>query len=143
MIIYFAGSIRGGRQDAELYRQLISHLKKYGRVLTEHIGDEDLDTTGETGLDDSSIHDRDISWVLESDVVIAEVTTISLGVGYEIGRAVENQKMIVCLYRQQPGKRLSAMIAGSPDIINYEYKNIGDATIKLDSFFTTFFKREK
>ena len=35
--IYFAGSIRGGREDKILYSQIIENLKKYGTVLTEHI----------------------------------------------------------------------------------------------------------
>jgi len=35
MKIYFAGSIRGGRDDKELYLQLIKHLAKHGQVLTE------------------------------------------------------------------------------------------------------------
>jgi hypothetical protein len=37
--IYFAGSIRGGREDAAFYHQIIALLIEYGEVLTEHIGD--------------------------------------------------------------------------------------------------------
>ncbi len=37
--LYFAGSIRGGREDAALYRRIIQELGKYGDVLTEHVGD--------------------------------------------------------------------------------------------------------
>jgi len=37
-------------------------------------------------------------------VVVAEVTQPSLGVGYEIGRAVAMNKKILCLYRPQEGK---------------------------------------
>ena len=40
--VYFAGSIRGGRADAELYSRIISHIKKTDLVLTEHIGDKAL-----------------------------------------------------------------------------------------------------
>ena len=36
--IYFAGSIRGGRDDAELYAQMIKTLQSYGTVLTEMVG---------------------------------------------------------------------------------------------------------
>ena len=39
---YFAGSIRGGRDDVELYRELIKYLQAFGRVLTEHIGLDSL-----------------------------------------------------------------------------------------------------
>jgi hypothetical protein len=36
--IYFAGSIRGGRDDLALYQRLIAYLQSLGTVLTEHIG---------------------------------------------------------------------------------------------------------
>ncbi|MDD2666532.1 MAG: nucleoside 2-deoxyribosyltransferase [Methanocellales archaeon] len=135
MKIYFAGSIRGGREDAELYLQIIEHLKKYGEVLTEHVGDKNLALLGEDGVEDDYIHKRDLEWFLQSNVVVAEVTTPSLGVGYEIGRAVENQKRVLCLYRPQDRKRLSAMIAGSPGVTNAEYKTLDDAKKIIDDFF--------
>jgi 2'-deoxynucleoside 5'-phosphate N-hydrolase len=47
MKIYFAGSIRGGRDDKELYLDIIKWLGKYGTVLTEHIGDATLSALGE------------------------------------------------------------------------------------------------
>ena len=37
-------------------------------------------------------------------VLVAEVTQVSMGVGYEIGRAMEMKKNILCLYRPQPNK---------------------------------------
>ena len=40
--IYFAGSIRGGRIDAELYARLIKYMQKTAVVLTEHIGSPHL-----------------------------------------------------------------------------------------------------
>lgn len=42
MQIYFAGSIRGGRDDADLYHRIIEQLQAYGTVLTEHVGAKDL-----------------------------------------------------------------------------------------------------
>lgn len=135
MKIYFAGSIRGGRDDADLYLQIIDHLRQYGEVLTEHVGDKNIKLLGEDGLTDDYIHKRDLEWVLDSDVLVAEVSTTSLGVGYEIGRAIENNKRVLCLYRPQDGKRLSAMIAGSPDVTNAEYKNLDDAKKVIDNFF--------
>ena len=136
MKIYFAGSIRGGRDDTELYSQIINYLKKYGEVLTEHVGDKNLKILGEEGLSDEQIHNRDFNWVLDSEAMVAEVSTTSLGVGYEIGRAIENKKRILCLYRKQEGKKLSAMIAGSPDVTSAEYKNLDDAKKIIDNFFT-------
>src|SRR3989344_9056031 len=96
-LIYFAGSIRGGRDDAALYGELITHLRKYGEVLTEHVGAKTLSLLGEDGVTDKYIHDRDLEWLLKSDVLVAEVTIASLGVGYEIGRAIDHGKKILCL----------------------------------------------
>ena len=36
--IYFAGSIRGGRVDADLYRRIIQFMQQTDTVLTEHVG---------------------------------------------------------------------------------------------------------
>ena len=38
MKVYFAGSIRGGRIDANLYEHLIKYIQKTDIVLTEHVG---------------------------------------------------------------------------------------------------------
>ena len=38
-------------------------------------------------------------------VVVAEVTQPSLGVGYELGRAVDMKKKIFCLFRPSSGRR--------------------------------------
>jgi hypothetical protein len=135
MEIYFAASITGGRGDQQYYSRIIEHLKRYGEVLTEHLGNESLDAGGE-GLPDRRIHDRDMDWLLSADVVVAEITTPSLGVGYEIGRAVEQGKRILALYRPTPGKRASGMILGSPFVAVRAYHNLAEARRSIDEFFT-------
>jgi len=134
MKIYFAGSIRAGRNDADIYLEIINHLKKYGEVLTEHVGNEQLSIKGEKGLSEKYIYDRDLEWLISSDVIIAEVTTPSLGVGYEIRFAVEHNKKILCLYKQQEGKKLSAMVLGCPQITNVNYDSITEAKKIIDDF---------
>lgn len=136
MNIYFAGSIRGGRNDAGLYQQIILFLKRFGNVWTEHIGNASLTEIGDSGLTDSFIHDRDMEWLLASEVIVAEVTTVSAGVGYEIGRAVALGKKVICLYREQPGKRLSAMIAGCPHLTVIKYQKPEEAEKALDEFLS-------
>jgi len=123
--IYFCASITGGRDDASIYRVFIDDMKKYASVLTEHIGN--LDILGEKHVDDREIHDRDLAWLYEADIVIAEVTQPSLGVGYELGRATEWGKPILCLYRPSTGKRLSGMIAGSDGIELKSYQDPAQA----------------
>jgi 2'-deoxynucleoside 5'-phosphate N-hydrolase len=135
MRIYFAGSIRGGREDASIYFQIIEHLKNFGDVLTEHIGDKTLSAIGDDGPTDRFIHDRDMEWLLSSDVLVAEVTTVSLGVGYEIGRAVEHDIPVLCLYRSRAGKKLSAMISGNKQITVENYHTNQEAKTILDDYF--------
>ena len=134
MKIYFAGSIRGGRDDADLYSQIIEYLGKYGEVLTEHVGNKELALNGEDNLGDEHIHKRDLGWLLESDVMVAEVSTPSLGIGYEIGRGVENEKDILCLYRPQKGRSLSAMIGGCPQVEVVNYKTFEEVKGVIDEF---------
>ncbi len=130
--IYFSGSIRGGRQDARLYHDLINYIKTFGNVLTEHIGR--LDLVDERDIPPCQIHDRDMTWLKVSDLIIAEVTTPSLGVGYELGRAVEMGKPILCLYRRIEDKSVSGMISGSPGIITVVYEDIEEAKLWIASF---------
>ncbi len=134
MKIYFAGSIRGGREDATLYFQIIDYLRTFGEVLTEHIGDQNLSDMGDDGPTDKFIHDRDLAWLQSSDILIAEVTTVSMGVGYEIGRAVEAGKKVLCLFRPESGKNLSAMITGCDDLTLFKYSDLKEAEECISKF---------
>ncbi len=125
MKIYFAGSIRGGRDDYELYAKIITLLSEYGKVLTEHVGDKNISIMGEGDLT-RQIHDRDMEWLIEADVIVAEVTSPSLGVGYEIAKAEELGKHILCLYRSIEGRSISAMISGSDKLVLKKYTTISD-----------------
>ena len=134
MKIYFAGSIRGGRDDAALYRRIISLLAEYGEVLTEHVGDVGLTRAGEDGPSDEVIYERDVAWLAEADVVIAEVTVPSHGVGYEIGRAESLGKPVLCLHRPSVGRRLSAMLAGNSALRCEAYRSVEELGAILERF---------
>lgn len=141
MKFYFAGSIRGGREDAILYQQIITFLQGYGVVMTEHVGDLKLTEAGDDGPTDRFIHDRDMAWLQSSDLIVAEVTQVSLGVGYEIGRAVESGKKVLCLHRPGKGKKLSAMIAGCEQIELIRYSELTDLFPRIAQFLNGNFKR--
>ena len=136
MKIYFAGAIRGGRDDAALYLEIVKLLRNYGEVLTEHVADDELTALGEL-TDNKAIHDRDLAWLRAADCLVAEVTQPSLGVGYEVGRMVEWRKPILCLFRHYGTRVLSAMIAGGDGITVKEYKTAADLTEIFDVFFLT------
>ncbi len=133
MKIYFGGSIRGGRNDKDLYSQIIQLLKKYGEVVTEHVGDADLTSMGEDKATEF-IFNRDMDWMRESEVAVFEVTQPSLGVGYELGIAETLGKRVLCLYRSSPEKSLSAMVRGNKAFRVEDYQTIDEASKILDSF---------
>ncbi|MBU5678429.1 MAG: nucleoside 2-deoxyribosyltransferase [Candidatus Aenigmatarchaeota archaeon] len=132
MRIYFAGAIRGGREYQEIYRKIISHLKIYGNVLTEHVSDKNITDLGEYSIPDNEIYERDMKLLEEADLLVAEVSLPSLGVGYEIGIAEGMNKKIICLYDKNSEKRLSAMIAGNPKIKLIVYENLDELKRKID-----------
>lgn len=138
MKIYFAGSIRAGRDDQELYRQIIQGLQRHGQVLTEHVGDPSITQWGDDGPSDPEIHERDMAWLAEADLIVAEVSTPSLGVGYELGRAESLGKPILCLYREQHGRRLSAMISGNPSMAVVCYQTVEEAQTYICTFLDEF-----
>ena len=110
--IYFAGSIRGGRQDAELYKRIIQHMQREHIVLTEHVGDLSLSKNEGVKDRDVAIYEQDTAWLRESDLVIAECTTPSLGVGYELAYAEKLGKPVHIFYNKTR-TALSAMLAGN------------------------------
>ena len=107
--VYFAGSIRGGRADAELYGRVIRHIQEEHIVLTEHIGDLSLSKL--EGDSDVAIYEQDTAWLREADLLIAECTIPSLGVGYELAYA-ESHNIPVHIFYDKSRTRLSAMLAG-------------------------------
>ena len=131
MKIYFAASIRGGRDDDDLYRALIIELARFGTVLTEHIAHPN---DVERGMTDREIYERDMGWLREADVMVAEVTTPSLGVGYELASAQQLGKQILCLFRPSSGRSLSAMISGAEELEVVEYDNLEEATTAIETF---------
>ncbi len=109
--IYFCASVTGGRENADIYAKIVKRLKENYIVLTEHLADPNLSSMGE-GLSQKEIYERDIDYLENADIVIAECSTASLGVGYELCYAEKLNIPTYVLFKKQEGKRLSAMIAG-------------------------------
>lgn len=133
MKIYFAASIRGGRDYSLEYKAIVAELCSYGEVLTEHITDDMPDDRGEN-ISDIDIFERDTRWLRESDIIVAEVTQPSLGVGYEIALGESLGKRIICLFKQKSGN-LSAMIKGNRKLEVLEYTSVDELSAKLKQVF--------
>lgn len=118
--IYFAGSIRGGRTDENLYRRMIEYIQRTDVVLTEHVGRSDLSLVEQGRERDARIYNQDTAWLRESDMLIGECTAPSLGVGYELAYAEKLDIPCHILYNQSK-TQLSAMITGDPYFKLYPY----------------------
>jgi nucleoside 2-deoxyribosyltransferase len=130
--IYFSGSIRGGRADAELYKRIIKYIQKEHVVLTEHVGDLSLSKTEGLKDRDVAIYEQDTAWLRESDLVIAECTTPSLGVGYELAYA-EAHSIPVHIFYNKIRANLSAMLTGDKYFHIHPYSNEEEIFPLLDS----------
>jgi len=121
--IYFSGSISGGRDDAAQYRRIVDALESRGfhvlaGAVTSHMAE------GGEPLDPCFIFDRDIGWLAQSDVVVAEVSKPSTGVGYEIAAARYRYRIpVIALYRPVFTPRCTAMVAGDTGIELIEYSD--------------------
>lgn len=129
--VYFAGSIRGGRADAGLYRRIIDYIQETDDVLTEHVGDVSYTSLeSEDGAADRRIYAQDMAWMHECDFVVAECTCVSTGVGYELAYAEKLGKPVHIFYRPKDAN-LSAMICGNPYFSIIRYENWDDLEPKL------------
>lgn len=120
--IYFAGSIRGGRVDADLYRRIIQFVQQTDTVLTEHVGSSNLILNEQGRERDARIYDQDTAWLRQSDLLIAECTCPSLGVGYELAYA-EHRGIPCHIFYDKTKAQLSAMLTGNPYFHIHPYES--------------------
>jgi nucleoside 2-deoxyribosyltransferase len=133
MRIFFAGSIRGGRNLLPVYKQIILQLKKLGHtIVSEHVASSKLEEA-EARLTEEEIFRSDISFIDECDCLVAEVTMPSIGVGYEICYAISKGKHVLCLYKK--GTNVSAMVLGNRSVTSLLYANIEDLEKSLNLYF--------
>lgn len=113
MNIYFACSITGGRQFESVYQAITETLLNSGHeVPTAHLAETGV-VDLEKIVDAGEIYQRDVNWIQACDALIAEVSTPSHGVGYEVAFALGLGKPVLCCH--QSGQVVSKMITGNPD----------------------------
>jgi nucleoside 2-deoxyribosyltransferase len=136
MKLYFSCSLTGGRQDQPMYAALVKHLLSLGHeVLTAHLASPEV-MAEEAVVDPVAVYQRDIGWVEACDAVIAEVSTPSHGVGYEVAYALYQGKPVLCCYRA--GAQVSKMIIGNtmPRIMVRAYRDEAEAIGILEEFLS-------
>jgi len=111
MKIYFSCSLTGGRRDEPAYRMIVDQLQAMGHaVLTAHLAHPQV-MQEERSVDPAEVYRRDVNWIEECQALVAEVSTPSHGVGYEIALALQRGKPVLCLHRE--GVPVSKMITGN------------------------------
>jgi len=134
MNIYFACSITGGREFELVYQKIVAALIKDGHEIpTSHLVQSDA-SENEGLIFPKQVYERDINWIKNCDVLIAEVSVPSHGVGYEIGFALNTGKPVLCLY--QKDKKVSKMISGNSDpaLMVNGYSDIEEAILQARIF---------
>lgn len=131
MKIYFAGAIRGGRQKVDDYIKIVEQFEKCGgEVISKHFVDPKLSVKGDNNMTPKEIYERDIKWLEESDIVFADITVASLGVGYEIAYAEKLGKKIYAVYEKEAN--VSGLLRGSPNIELLEYSSMDEVMSKIN-----------
>ena len=138
MNIYFSCSITGGRRDQAVYAEIVDHLLAQGyEVPTAHLSSAGI-LDEESVIEAEEVFRRDTRWVEACDALIAEVSTPSHGVGYEVALALTLGKPVLCCY--QRGRKVSKMILGNRNekIRLTEYADSSDLIRSISAFLRDF-----
>jgi hypothetical protein len=136
MNLYFSCSLTGGREDEVVYGAIVDHLLADGHeVPTAHLARPEVMVL-EQIVDPREVFERDIAWLASCDAVIAEISTPSHGVGYEIAFALSLGKPVFCCHRS--GVPVSKMITGnhSPNLSVKSYESVDEAIALTDTFLS-------
>ncbi len=137
MNIYFACSLTGGRNDESIYQGIITYLINSGHhVPTAFLAKTNI-LTKERKKSPSAIFTRDTTWIHDCELLIAEISTPSHGVGYEIGYALNFGKPVLCLHHSD--STISKMISGNPHplLIIQAYDTPNEAITLIEGYFTS------
>jgi len=138
MKVYLACTVRGDRGGIAAGRAIAERLAAAGDdVLTTHLLADDVDAA-ESRLSDADVFRRDIEWLSGCDVLIAEASGSSYGVGFEVGyvlgRAPETGQRVVVLYDRARRGAISRLITGNraDGCTTFGYGSIDELTGLVD-----------
>jgi len=109
MIVYCAAPIKGDQKFHNYCLDIIKQVSSLGHTALSELNSEFKPAIP---LTDSEIFSRDIKWIDKSEIVIAEVSGPSLGVGFEIAYSIYKKKMNVLALVNSEALDVSAMVTG-------------------------------
>jgi len=106
--------VAGDRSTVDTARQIVAILEAMGHVvLTRHLV-EDSAREADRQLGPQAVYRRDMAWLAECDVFVAEVSGSSFGMGFETGYLLgATSKKVILLYRRDLEKKVSLLITGN------------------------------
>ena len=129
MKIYFGFTVAGDRSGVDTARRVVQLLEELGHeVLTRHlVSDNAWEADRMIGPQD--VYRRDMAWLQEADLFIAEVSGSSFGLGFETGYLLgATAKKVVLLYRRELEKKISLLITGNThaNCTLVSYRDVGE-----------------
>jgi nucleoside 2-deoxyribosyltransferase len=114
MKIYFGFTVAGDRSSVTIARRLVELLETMGHeVLTRHLV-SDTAAQMDRSITPQAVFERDMNWLRQCDIFIAEVSGSSFGLGYEAGYLLgSSEKKAVLFYRRDSEPRISLLITGN------------------------------
>jgi len=136
MKIYFGFTMAGDRSAIEAAKRIVQLLEAAGHtVLTRHLVEERA-WEADRLITPQEVYSRDMKWLEECDLFIAEVSGSSFGLGFETGYLLgSGTKKTVLFYRREMAARISLLITGNshPNCTLSPYSDFQE----VDSFVTT------
>jgi NAD(P)-dependent dehydrogenase (short-subunit alcohol dehydrogenase family) len=141
MTIYLACTVRGDRGGVLAGRAICERLQRHGHeVLTTHLLADDVDTA-EAAITEHQVFRRDLEWLTSCDVLVAEASGSSYGVGFEVGyvlgRAETTGQRVILLYDTARRDKVSRLITGNDAAActTFGYGSIDELTAFIDTTF--------
>ena len=114
MKIYFGFTVAGDRSTIEIARRIVQLLEELGHeVLTRHLVSENA-READRMVGPQEVYRRDMAWLSECDMFIAEVSGSSFGLGFGTGYLLgATTKGVILLYRRDLTAKISLLITGN------------------------------
>ena len=114
MKIYFGFTVVGDRSAVMAARKIVGILEEmHHDVLTRHLV-EDNAWEADRSITPKEVYRRDMKWLEQCDMFIAEVSGSSFGLGFETGYILgATTKKVVLFYRLDVENKISLLITGN------------------------------
>jgi nucleoside 2-deoxyribosyltransferase len=129
MKIYLGFTVAGNRSSIEAAKKLLKVLQSLGHeVLTSHVVSEDAWEV-DRSVAPQKVFARDMNWLAQCDLFVAEVTGSSFGVGFETGYLLgATATKTILLFERDAEHRISLLITGNthPNCVLAPYSHLGE-----------------